>query len=71
MPLSYYKVLKNAHAAVLQHYQLIANGAGIHWPELDEDLSLKGFLKFLTAKSKKRKRIGDCLRRSVLYVCFY
>jgi hypothetical protein len=24
--------------------ELIGNGTGIHWPELDADLSLKGFL---------------------------
>jgi hypothetical protein len=29
----------------LNNYLLITDGVGIHWPELDEDLSLKGFLK--------------------------
>ena len=33
------------NAAHLLNYQLIANGTGIHWPDLDEDLSLKGFLR--------------------------
>ncbi|MBD0367044.1 MAG: DUF2442 domain-containing protein, partial [Flavisolibacter sp.] len=58
VPLSYYKGLQSAHAAVLQHYQLIANGAGIHWPELDEDLSLKGFLKdFLRQKVRSESEL--------------
>ena len=29
----------------LLQYELIGNGTGIHWPAIDEDLSLKGFLK--------------------------
>lgn len=29
----------------LEHYELIGKGTGIHWPELDEDLSLRGFLQ--------------------------
>jgi len=29
----------------LNRYELIAEGVGIHWPTLDEDLSLKMFLK--------------------------
>ena len=37
--------LKNASKKQLKNYELIGKGAGIHWPELDEDLSLKGFLK--------------------------
>lgn len=37
--------LEKATLAQLNNYRLIANGVGIHWRELDEDLSLKGFLK--------------------------
>jgi len=29
----------------LKNYELISNGTGIHWPDIDEDLSLKGFLQ--------------------------
>ena len=29
----------------LKNYRLIAGGVGIHWPDVDEDLSLKGFIK--------------------------
>jgi len=43
--LSVFKRLKKSDKAALMHYQLIANGTGIHWPLLDEDLSLKGFLR--------------------------
>lgn len=44
-PLSYTDRLKKATAEQLQDYKLMADGVGIHWPQLDEDLSLKGFLK--------------------------
>ena len=40
-----YSRLKNAHLNHLRNYQIIAKGKGVHWPDLDEDLSLKGFLK--------------------------
>ncbi|MEQ8812386.1 MAG: DUF2442 domain-containing protein [Imperialibacter sp.] len=37
--------LKNATAEQLANYSLISKGVGVHWPDVDEDLSLKGFLK--------------------------
>ena len=43
--LSSFPSLKNASADALQQYELIASGTGVHWPLLDEDLSLKGFLR--------------------------
>ena len=43
--LSKYPRLKIASQNALNNYELIGKGTGIHWPELDEDLSLKGFLR--------------------------
>ena len=43
--LSSYKRLQNASKEALNDYELIEAGTGIHWNSLDEDLSLKGFLK--------------------------
>lgn len=43
--ISKYPRLHNASIAALKNYELIGKGTGIHWPELDEDLSLKGFLR--------------------------
>lgn len=43
--ISAYPRLANGLESELKQYQLIANGKGIHWPLLDEDLSLKGFLQ--------------------------
>jgi Protein of unknown function (DUF2442) len=43
--ISTYSSLKNATDQQLSKYELIGEGTGIHWDLLDEDLSLKGFLK--------------------------
>jgi hypothetical protein len=37
--------LRSAIPEQLQNYQLISDGVGIHWPDVDEDISLKGLLK--------------------------
>lgn len=43
--ISSYKRFDNATIIQLNKFRIIANGTGIHWTELDEDLSLKGFLQ--------------------------
>lgn len=39
------ELLQKATEKQLNDYRLIGKGAGIHWPQIDEDLSLKGFLQ--------------------------
>lgn len=43
--LSKYPRLHKAPHSSLKNIELIGKGTGIHWKELDEDLSLKGFLR--------------------------
>ena len=43
--ISSYKLLHSADKNSLLKYEFIGEGTGIHWPLLDEDLSLKGFLR--------------------------
>ena len=43
--ISSYPRLQKATIDELNKFELIGNGAGIHWSQLDEDLSLKGFLQ--------------------------
>src|SRR5690554_1010667 len=50
-PLSDFERLANATEQQL--HQFDNDGIGIHWPELDEDLSLRGFLKNELAKMDK------------------
>lgn len=37
--------LRNASPGQLARLELICNGTGIHWPDLDEDLSVAGILE--------------------------
>jgi len=43
--LSAYRSLRETEQARLINYEFIADGPGAHWPELDDDLSFKGFLE--------------------------
>ena len=45
VPLSWYPVLANATKEERETYRILAGGEGIHWPLLDEDLSVRGFLR--------------------------
>ncbi|OFX16314.1 MAG: hypothetical protein A2033_01570 [Bacteroidetes bacterium GWA2_31_9] len=40
-----YPKLKNANKNQLNNWKLISGGIGIEWEDLDEDLSLKGFIE--------------------------
>jgi hypothetical protein len=39
------QLLAKAPEKELTNFELLGNGVAIHWPNLDEDLSLKGFLQ--------------------------
>lgn len=43
--LSDYPKLNKATQKELSNWRLISGGTGIHWEEINEDLSLKGFIK--------------------------
>jgi hypothetical protein len=43
--ISIFPGLKSASQKQLEEYRLISSGVGIHWEKLDEDLSLKGFIR--------------------------
>jgi hypothetical protein len=43
-PLSWYPRLHSATPAERRKWRLIAAGEGIHWPDLDEDISIEGLL---------------------------
>jgi hypothetical protein len=44
VPLEWFPKLRDATDAQLASYRLVGQGIGIHWPELDEDLSVRGLL---------------------------
>jgi hypothetical protein len=45
VPLSWYPRLDNASPEQRKSWRLIGDGDGIHWPDLDEDLSVAGLLR--------------------------
>ena len=44
VPLAWFPRLCKATATQRKHYRLIGQGIGIHWPKIDEDLSVEGLL---------------------------
>ena len=45
VPLAWFPRLLHASAEQLENYELMGEGVGIHWPDLDEDLSVAGLLR--------------------------
>lgn len=43
-PLEWFPRLRDATPAQRAHWRLIGRGKGIHWPDLDEDVSVRGLL---------------------------
>jgi hypothetical protein len=44
VPLTFYPRLKNATKKQRENFQILGMGTGIHWPEIDEDLSVEGIV---------------------------
>lgn len=44
VPLVWYPRLLNGTPAERSNWRLIGRGEGIHWPDLDEDISVKGLI---------------------------
>lgn len=52
-----YPRLEHATEPQLKNWKISLNGQGIHWPDLDEDLSLTGILNLIPAPFKSGKQI--------------
>jgi len=44
VPLEWFPQLRDATPAARNRWELIGRGFGIHWPDLEEDLSVAGLL---------------------------
>jgi hypothetical protein len=53
VPLAWYPRLFSATEAQRSRWQISAAGYGIHWPEVDEDLSTEGLLRGAPAPRPK------------------
>lgn len=76
VPLRWYPKLLKATQKQKSHWEICGGGYGIHWPEIDEDLSTEGLLrgapapnatKFKSPTAPKRK-IGRSNRRSKIAI---
>jgi hypothetical protein len=45
VPIVWFPRLLKADAAARNQWELIGEGDGIHWPDLDEDISVAGLLR--------------------------
>lgn len=45
VPLSWFPVLEKATPAQRAKWRLIGHGEGVHWPEIDEDVSVTALLR--------------------------
>jgi hypothetical protein len=76
VPLAWYPRLSHASGAERKRWRLIGRGVGIHWEELDEDISVEGLLagrpsgesqasfsKWLAKRSSRITRRSTKMRR--------
>jgi len=71
VPLRWYPRLAEASPRERRRWELLGPGVGIHWPDLDEDISVEGLLggaasgesaKSLNAWRARRKQAGRSLQ---------
>jgi hypothetical protein len=55
VPLAWSWRLSEASPAQCRNWQLIAGGHGVHWPDVDEDLSAEGMLHGIPARPPARR----------------
>ena len=52
VPLEWFPRLLHATPAERENWRLLGDGEGIHWPDLDEDLSVAGLLEGPTSRRR-------------------
>jgi len=55
VPLAWFPRLLNGTPDERSHWELIGRGEGIHWPDLDEDISVVGLLAGRGDQTRKRR----------------
>jgi hypothetical protein len=54
VPLAWSWRLSEATPTQRGHYELIGDGQGVHWPDIDEDISAEGMLYGIPAHKPKK-----------------
>jgi hypothetical protein len=55
VPVAWYPRLRDAKPVQRSNWRLIGRGEGIHWPDIDEDISVLGLLSGLSS-ARRRSR---------------
>jgi hypothetical protein len=59
VPLVWFPRLLHASRDARSHWRLIGDGEGIHWPDVDEDISVEGLLAGVPSVEFERRSGGD------------
>ena len=54
VPLAWFPRLLHATSSERQRFELLGDGEGIHWPDVDEDLSVAGLLRGTPAPVRRQ-----------------
>ena len=69
VPLAWSWRLSDATPAQRANWKLIGNGSGVHWPDVDEDISAEGMLRGTPARrpgtARARRRTAPRVGRAV------
>ena len=57
VPLAWFPRLLHADPAQRRNWRLVGDGQGIHWPDVDEDLSVEGLLRGTSAPGTSRRAV--------------
>ena len=66
VPLAWYPKLLHATPKQRANWQTCGGGYGIHWPDIDEDLSTRGFCAVPLRLAQSPKVAGEVPPRSIL-----
>ena len=56
VPLAWSWRLSEATPAQRRNFRIIGDGQGVHWPDVDEDISVEGMLHGIPARQPSRRR---------------
>jgi hypothetical protein len=56
VPLTWSWRLLEATPQQRQRFELMGNGSGVHWPDIDEDISIAGMLRGIPARRPKQRK---------------
>lgn len=57
VPLAWSWRLANATPAQPNRFEIIGSGEGVHWPDIDEDISVRGMLQGIPACPPKQAKV--------------